>query len=770
MRFLKTLAALLVGASIIGIADARAHATINNMNLGAFYNSNSTQITFRVYSSQATYMVLYLYTTGYGVQESATFPLTGQSNDVWQVVVPVSAIQGDGITGSVYYGYRAWGPNWTYSSSWTKGSSVGFISDVDSNGNRFNPNKLLLDPYAREISQDPLNANNQNADIFASGASYRDTDSGTYAPKGIVLEPSTQNTGANPTRAQKDDVIYEVNVRGLTKQDPNTPSEYQGTYYGAGLKASYLSSLGVTAVEFLPIQETQNDENDVIPDSTEEQNYWGYEAEGFFAPDRRYAYNKAAGGPTAEFQWMVEQYHNAGIKVYMDVVYNHTAEGGTWSGSDPTTATVFSWRGLDNVTYYELTTGNQYFYDDTGTGANFNTYNPVAQNMVIDSLAYWSKTMGVDGFRFDEAPILGNNCLNQSYESGAPNCPNGGFNFDPSDSNVAINQILDNFTVRPAGGGSGIDLFAEPWSATGGDDQGEFPPGWSEWNGVFEDTLREAQNELGNQTIYITQDADNFSGSSQIFQANGRSPWNSTNYMDIHDGFTLNDVYYCNGPNNSQGWPYGPSDGGSSTNYSWNQGGAAEDQRRAARTGLAFTMLSAGTPIMAGGDEYLRSINCNNNPYNVDSTANWLDYSWTTNQSNFYNFAQRAIAFRLAHPALRPVTWYTSNEVEWWEPAGVQATQSYWDNTSNYAIAYTVNGSYFDDSNSMYIAYNGWSGQVTFTLPAPPTGTNWYRVTDTCNWNDGPNTWVTPGNETLIGGSGATYNQCGESLLLLISK
>jgi isoamylase len=271
-------------------------------------------------------------------------------------------------------------------------------------------------------------------------------------------------------------------------------------------------------------------------------------------------------------------------------------------------------------------------------------------------------------------------------------------------------------------------------------------------------------------TISIGQDAQDFTGSANIFQANGRYPWNSTNYMDIHDGFTLFDIYSCDNPNNSQGWPYGPSSGGNTTNYSWNQGGAAADERRAARTGLAFTMLSAGTPIMAGGDEYLRSLNCNNNPYNVDSTANWLNYSWTTDQSNFYNFAQRAIAFRLAHPALRPENWYTSSQVEWWEPSGVQATTSYWDNTSNYAIAYTINGSSFGDSNSIYIAYNGWSGQVTFTLPPPPTGTNWYRVTDTCNWNDGANTWVTPGNETLIGGSGATYNQCGQSLLVLISK
>lgn len=772
-RFLETALCILV----ILLASPKSHASINSMSLGASYNNAGTQITFRVYSSQATQIVLYLYSAGYGVQESATYSLSSVGDNVWQATVEVSAIHAAGITGTVYYGYRAWGPNWPYSSSWTKGSSAGFISDVDTNGNRFNPNKLLLDPYAQEVSQDPLNTYNQNANIFASGASNRDTDSGSYAPKGIVLSTSGQSTGTKPTRAQKDDVIYEVHVRGLTKQDPSTPSQYQGTFAGAGMKASYLASLGVTAVEFLPIMETQNDANDVIADSDADQNYWGYGTESYFAPDRHYAYNKAPGGPTQEFQAMVQAFHNVGIKVYLDVVYNHTGEGGLWSSSDDTTATVYSWRGLDNTTYYELSSGNQAYYDNTATGANYNTYNTVAQNLIIDSLNYWSTTMGVDGFRFDLAPVLGNNCLNQSYESAAPNCPDGGFNFDASDPNVAINQILDNFTVRPSTGGSGLDLYAEPWAAsgTGYYQLGNFPVGWSEWNGQFRDTFRQAQNEVGNMTISIGQDANNFQGSWNLFQASGRQPWNSTNFMDVHDGLTLNDVYSCNGANNSQAWPWGPSSAGVSNNYSWDQGmsagtGTAYDQRRAARTGLAFTMLSAGTPLMQGGDESLRTLQCNNNAYNLDSSGNWLNYSWNTNQSNFYNFAHRLIAFRLAHPALRPATWYTSSQMAWYQPSGSAATSSYWDNTSNYSIAYTINGSSFSDSNSMYVAYNGWTGSVTFTLPAPPTGTNWYRVTDTCDWNDGPNTFVTPGNETLIGGTGSTYGMCGESLLLLISK
>jgi glycogen operon protein len=274
---------------------------------------------------------------------------------------------------------------------------------------------------------------------------------------------------------------------------------------------------------------------------------------------------------------------------------------------------------------------------------------------------------------------------------------------------------------------------------------------------------------VSGSSTFVEQDATDWTGSSNVFQSN-RQPWNSTNFIDVHDGLTLHDVYSCNGANNSQGWPWGPSDGGTSNNFSWDQGGAAADQRRAARTGLAFDMLSAGTPLLEGGDEFLRTLQCNNNAYNLDSPGNWLNYSWSSDQSNFYNFAQRGIAFRKAHPALRPVTWYTSSQVLWWEPSGAQVTSSYWSNTTNYALAYTVNGSSFGDSNSMYIAFNGWSGEVTFTLPAPPTGTNWYRVTDTCNWNDGPDTWVTPGNETSIGPSGSTYNLCGRALLLLISK
>jgi isoamylase len=478
----------------------------------------------------------------------------------------------------------------------------------------------------------------------------------------------------------------------------------------------------------------------------------------YFAPDRRYASNKAAGGPTSEFQAMVKVFHDQGLKVYIDVVYNHTAEGGPWSGNDPTTYSVFSWRGLDNPTYYELTSDMQFTYDNTGTGGNYNTYNPAAQNLIVDSLAYWRDTMGVDGFRFDLAPVLGNTCTA------------GCFNFDNSDKKTAINRILQELPPRPANGGSGIDLYAEPWALGGNSYQlGGFPAGWSDWNGNYRDTVRQAQNDLGVANITTGQLATRIAGSSDLFSS--RSPWNSTNLIDVHDGLTLKDVYSCNGSNNDQPWPFGPSDGGTSSNFSWDQGGAAADQRAAARVGFALLMLSAGTPLMAGGDEYLRSLRCNNNAYDVDSIANWLNYTWSVDQTNFNTFAKGLISFRKAHAALRPLNFYSSSQLMWWTPAATTADASYFSDGSNHAIAYQFNGVALSDTNSsIYVAYNAWKDNVNFTFPAPGQRLNWYRVTDTCGWAEGSNQVRSPGAEDLLGAQGYVYGLCGRGLLLLIAK
>lgn len=764
---------IMVGALVV-LASATAlptfsYAAINSMNLGAKYDGTNANINFRVYSSRATRIELYIYKTATGAQEVVNYVMTKDASNVWSKLVSTSTLSTSyGLTGTVYYGYRAWGPNWTYNTGWTKGSTLGFISDVDAAGNRFNPNKLLTDPYALEVSHDPTTPTMTDGTIYASGSSYRAIDNGIKAPKGIVLNAVSQSIGTKPTRAFKDDVVYEVHVRGLTKNDASIPVADRGTYKGAAAKAAYLASLGVTAVEFLPVQETQNDTNDVNATSTTGDNYWGYMTNNYFAPDRRYAADKTPGGPTREFKAMVKAFHDQGIKVMIDVVYNHTGEGGAWSSTDKTVYNIQSFRGLDNPTYYSLTSDYQNSWDNTGVGGNYNTHNPVAQNLIVDSLAYWRDSMGIDGFRFDLASVLGNTC------------EHGCYNFDKMDANNALNRIVRELPPRPASGGAGVELVAEPWAIGGNSYQvGGFPSGWSEWNGIFRDTFRKDQNQLGVENVTPGQLASRFSGSSDLYQDDGRKPWNSVNFMVAHDGFTLKDLYSCNGKNNLQAWPYGLSDGGDDNNHSWDQGGIAQDQRKAARNGLAFMLLSAGVPMITGGDEYLRSINCNNNPYNLDSSTNWLNYSWTTDQSNFNAFTKGMVAFRKAHPALRPLNYYAATDtnsnvmeqLRWFQPSGAVADANYFNNAGNHAIAYRIDGTEFADPNSaIYVAYNGWSGQVNFTLPWPGTNKYWYRVTDTCNWAEGASQVKAAGSEDYIGGENYVYGLCGRGLTVFVAK
>lgn len=765
MYLRRTLSSALLGIALLA---SPAHAAINASQLGASYDGTKTNVAFKVYSGRATRIELFLYSTATGTAEKARYPMTLGTGGVWSLSLPVTTINSKGITGTIYYGYRAWGPNWPYSASWVKGSSTGFISDVDASGNRFNPNKLLLDPYALEMSHDPTTATMTNGTVYASGSLYRNTDSGDVAPKGIVLAGDTQSIGTKPTRAFKDDVVYEVQVRGLTNNDTSIASAYRGTYKGAGLKAAYLASLGVTAVEFLPVQETQNDTNDNVPTDNTGDNYWGYMTLNYFAPDRRYAADKTPGGPTREFKEMVKAFHDQGIKVLIDVVYNHTGEGGAWNPSDKTTYNIMSWRGLDNPAYYSLTTDMQSSWDNTGVGGNYNTHNPIAQNLIVDSLAYWRDKLGVDGYRFDLASVLGNTC------------EHGCYNFDKMDSANALNRIRTELPPRAAGGGSGIDLIAEPWAIGGNSYQvGGFPTGWAEWNGSYRDVIRQSQNKLGSVAITTGQIASRVAGSSDLYGDDGRKPMHSVNFITAHDGFTLKDLYSCNSKNNLQAWPYGPSDGGEDNNNSWDQSGIAADQRKAARNGLALMMLSAGVPMIVGGDEMLRSINCNNNPYNLDSSANWLNWSLNTDQTNFKTFSQRMIAFRKAHPALHPLNFYASTDtngnvmeqLRWFKPDGAVADATYFNDSANHAIAWRIDGTEFGDTASaIYVAHNAWSAQVNFTLPWAGTGKSWYRVTDTCNWAEGASQVRAPGSEDAVGGENTVYGVCGRGTLVLIAK
>jgi len=732
-------------------------------NLGARYDATKANVTFRVRSDRATRVEVWIYKAATGQAEVLRQVLTNDGTGRWAATVATSTLSARGLTGTIYYGYRAWGPNWTYSTSWAPGSSAGFVTDVDTNGNRFNPNKLLFDPYGLELSHDPITPSNSDGSIYNTGATDRLRDSALVAPKSIVIDTAAGNFGTKPTRAFKDEVIYEVHVRGLTRNDPSVVAAERGTYLGASRKAAYLKSIGVTAIELLPVQETTNDANDVVA-STTDDNYWGYMTLNYFAPDRRYSMDKTAGGPTREFRQMVKAFHDQDIKVYIDVVYNHTAEGGV-GDSTGTKAQLLSFRGLDNPSYYELDTNAAFYYDNTGIGANFNTTTSMAVDLIIDSLTYWKGDLGVDGFRFDLASVLGNSCNRGCY------------NFDKLNPANALNRAVAELGARPAAGGAGTDLIAEPWAIGAGTYRvGDFPVGWAEWNGTYRDVFRKDQNKLGVEAVTPGQLAARIAGSSDLYADDGRKPWHSVNFMVAHDGFTNRDLYAYNSKNNLQPYPYGPSDGGEDNNNSWDQGGNTTLQRQAARNSLAFIALSAGVPMLTGGDEMYRTQYGNNNAYNLDTDKNWLNWSDTTTNAQFATFSSRLFKFRAAHPALRRAAFYTGavgssglRDIQWLTDQAVEASGAYMDSASNHFLAYRIDGQPTGDSAaSIYVAYNGWSGVVTATLPTPRPGKSWYRVGDTAPWMEPGGNFNAAGAETQL--TVTTYDLAGRSLLILIER
>jgi isoamylase len=751
---------------------ARSGWAVGLNNLGATYDSNLTHLTFRVYSSTATRIDVYLYDQPSASAAKAHFQLAADpATLIFSNTLATADLSTQGIAGTVYYNYRAWGPNWTFDPSWQPGSQAGFVADVDNSGNRFNPNKALLDPYALEISHDPLTPQQTNGGIYCSGAPFRTNDTGLDAPRGLALKPGDlgppADPSAKPTRAFKDDIIYEVNLRGLTKNDPTIPIVQQGTYAGAALKADYLKALGVTAIEFLPLQDFQDDVNDLAP-TTAGNNYWGYDPQNYFAPDRRDASDQSPGGPTREFKALVAAYHARGLKVYVDMVYNHTGEEGV--DTNGIIGSIWSWRGLDNATYYELSSNPFFYQNDNGVGANVNTANQVVRQEIMDALSYWQTSLGVDGFRFDLAVLLGNTMTN------------GGFYFDKMPASNVLNRAVNELPVRPAAGGQGVDLIAEPWAGvTDGNTYqlGGFPTGWSEWNGSFRDTIRTWQNQLGVATLTPSALATRLAGSADLFQSNGRKPWNSVNFLVCHDGFTLFDLHCYDVKQNDQPYPFGPSDGGTDNNISWDQGGDPVQQRQAARTGLAIALSCAGVPMITGGDEMLRTQYGNNNAYNLDTDKNYLNYSNLTTYSNFFNFTTKLMAFRTAHPALRPADYFTGTpspvnglkDITWLMASGQEADPNYFNSTNNYFLAFRLNGQAAvagEASASIYIAYNGWSGVVNATLPNNLAGKNWYRLADTAAWMEARDNITAAGQEDLL--TGNNYALAGRSLLLLLEK
>jgi glycogen operon protein len=659
-------------------------------------------------------------------------------------------LEAAGLGDIIYYGYRAWGPNWTHDPAWTPGSEAGFVVDVDVAGNRMNPNKLVFDPYARELSHDPTNAVHRDARVYRTGAEWRAVDSAPFAPKGVVLADAPPAPGPRPSWPLRDDIIYEVHLRGLTAADA-TAGACAGTYAAAAAIAPRLAALGVTAVELLPVMETWNDANDVDPSSASGDNYWGYSTLSFFAPDRRYACDRSPGGPTREFVAMTHAFHEAGLKVFVDVVYNHTTEGGGGS--------LYSWRGLDNAGYYQLDDAGTGFGNHTGIGGNTAAQSPVFRDLVVDSLRYYAEVLGVDGFRFDLAPILGNGCERSC------------FRFEPDDPAGILRRAADELPARGEGGGAGVDLIAEAWGVGAGTYQvGRFPHGWAEWNGQFRDTIRQDQNQLGVTAVTLGWLADRLAGSPELFADDGRPPAASVNYLVSHDGFTLRDLYACNAKQNAQAWPYGPSSGGDDDNKSWDQGGDPARQRQAARTGMALLMVAAGVPMMTGGDEFLRTQGCNNNPYNLDSPAMWLDWTQLEAQRGFHTFVTRLIAFRRAHPALRPAAWRGAPALTWHGADGQPLSGAAMDDPSRNVIVMRIDGAATpgEPARGLFVAYNGGTASSRVTLSRFAPGTRFHRVADTASWMEGADNIAAPGSEVALGGQ--IYDVHPRSVVLLIEQ
>ncbi len=411
-------------------------------------------------------------------------------------------------------------------------------------------------------------------------------------------------------------------------------------------------------------------------------------------------------------------------------------------------------RGLDNAGYYELAADHASAVDDTGTGQNVNAATEVVRNLVLDSLHYWHEQMGVDGFRFDVAPVLGNTCASVCFTFSAT---------DPA-----------GIPMRAATELAGVPLIAEPWGTGNGTYQlGSFPTGWSEWNGQFRDQIRAVQNDLGSIATPPSTVASRVSGSPDLFDHGGRAPWASIDYVDCHDGFTLHDEYAYDAPQNNQAYPWGPSTGGSTTNDSWDQGGAAAAQEQAARTGIAFVALSAGVPMFQGGDEFLRTQQGNNNAYNLDDSSMWLDPTLATTNASFVSWTGAVFAFRAAHPSLRPAKFWTGKDndgnglpdVGFLDTTGAAASTAYLADSNNHFLAWRIDGAEGGDSSvrSVYVAYDGWTSDLPATLPAAGAGTSWWVAGDSASGS-----FAAPGHETALGAASVTVK--ARSIAVLVER
>ena len=633
--------------------------------------------------------------------------MTEQNSYVWHNYIP-------GLQPGQRYGYRVYGPY------------------DPMHGLRCNPNKLLLDPYAKAIEGNIDGDESLFSYWFKSPddtSAMNDLDSAAHTMKSAVINPYFDwGNDQHPYISYHDSVIYEAHVRGMTNLNMDVPPDIRGTYAGLAYPSviEYLKKLGITAIELMPIHQFVNDS---FLQEKGLSNYWGYNTIGFFAPHNAYSSSGERGEQVNEFKSMVKAYHHAGMEVILDVVYNHTAEG---NHMGPT----LSFKGIDNASYYRLVEGDQqHYFDTTGTGNSLLMRSPHALQLITDSLRYWVTEMHVDGFRFDLAATLARQ-------------------FQEVDKLSAFFDIVEQDPII-----SRVKLIAEPWDlGSGGYQVGGFPSSWSEWNGRYRDTVRDFWRS---QPSTLPEFASRLMGSSDLYQVNGRRPVASVNFITAHDGFTMNDLVSYNEKHNEANGE-GNRDG-ESNNRSWNCGvegptnipDVNDLRQRQMRNMFATLLFSQGIPMICGGDEVARTQQGNNNAYCQDNEISWTNWHLDKGRKELLAFVSKLIHLRLDHPVLHRRRFFTGREpgddsnmipqVEWFDHTGSIMDMDDWQNTHAFSMMIYLNGSDIPEvdwygnrmvDNDFILIFNAHYEPIMFTLPDERYGRKWQLVVDTHNPNE----------------------------------
>ncbi len=667
-------------------------------------------VNFSVFSQNAASMELLLFAEGNSTEPFQIIKMTDEGNKsfhFWHIFL-VDAKPG------LHYAYRVHGP------------------EEKKPGHRFTPEKVLIDPYAYGNSMD----------LWNRGAACLPGDNLTQSMRSVVIDPLDYDwEGDRPlNRPMQDSVIYEMHVGGFTRAG-NSHVTSPGTFRAVIEKIPYLQSLGVTAVELLPVFQFDDTEAHEF-EGNKLNNFWGYSTMAYFAPHPGYCESAGEAQHMTEFRDMVKALHKAGIEVILDVVFNHTDEG---NHQGPT----FSFRGFDNLNYYYLVDGNQdYYYDYTGCGNTFNCNHPVGSKMIVECLRFWVEYMHVDGFRFDEGSVLSRG------PGGAP------MEFPPVLWQIELDDVLAETKV-----------IAEAWDAAGLYQVGHFPGfRWAEWNGVYRDTLRKF---VAGEAGIVGDLADRITGSPSLYQSNGHLPINSVNFITAHDGFTLNDlVSYNNKHNEANG--EGNRDG-VDDNMSWNCGaeGPTDDpainalREQQIRNFATLLMLSQGVPMFVMGDEVRRTQGGNNNAWCQDNPIGWFDWTQTQTEAGMLRFWSELIAFRKTHPAVHRARFFSGaiNErgmpdISW---HGTKLNEPGWNDPHARALAWTVAGSLAH--SDIHVMVNMYWEPLTFEIPQIYERA-WYTAVNTAL--PSPQDINAPGNEVLVNSHHVEVS--GRSIVVLISR